>query len=69
MKSNEYADAISDELFDALPKSVLAAIAVSFACRNGDFNDVDNRILKEWMTLHENGIVPQKPLKIRKEKT
>jgi len=61
-KSNEYADAMG-ELYYTIPKSVLAAIAVSFACRDGDFSDVENELLKEWMILFENGIVQQKPRK------
>jgi hypothetical protein len=63
--SNEYADALS-ELYHAIPKSVLAAIAVSFACRDGDFSDAENSILREWMLLYQNGIVPQKPKKSSK---
>jgi len=43
---------------------VLDAIAVSFALRiEGEvWERVPGRIRDEWKTLHENGIVPQKPI-------
>jgi|GEM_PF-2907086 len=59
---------ISSELYRAIPKDVFAAIAVSFACRNCDFSDVENELFKEWMILFENGIVQQKPKKPTKGK-
>ncbi len=64
---NEYAHHLG-ELFEKIPKSVLAAVAVSFAVMLRDEGTDDLRlanakhdILKEWWTLHENGIVPQRP--------
>lgn len=62
-KSNEYA-AVLGSTFDAIPKTVLAAIVISFAMRiEPDLHDseFENFIFKEWQVLHQNGIVPQKP--------
>jgi hypothetical protein len=64
-KSNEYAEVIS-EIYDRIPKAVLAAIAVSFSLilnEGQDFDQVQDTILTEWRILNENGIVPQKPIK------
>lgn len=63
-KHNEYAELLPN--FDKIPKSVLAAIAVSFALRhnNEDLNGVEQDIIREWAILHNNEIVPQKPIKI-----
>lgn len=61
--SNEYARAIRH--YQQIPKSVLAAVAYSFAIREiGEDNSpavFEAAILDEWKTLHENGIVPQSP--------
>jgi hypothetical protein len=60
--SNEYAQSLGD-VFDKTPKAVFAAIAASFATCGGDYlNEAQMRIINEWWTLYENGIVPQKPL-------
>jgi hypothetical protein len=64
-KSNEYAEVIS-EIYDRIPKAVLAAIAVSFSLilnEGQDFDQVQDTILTEWRILNVNGIVPQKPIK------
>jgi hypothetical protein len=50
--------------YEAMPKSVLAMIAYSFAQRltqDGDRDAVMAEIACEWDALHANGIVPQKP--------
>lgn len=67
-KLNEYATLSGDDLFEKAPKSVWAALAVSFASRNAgpdgeslDGVDVRRALLDEWKILHEQGIVPQKP--------
>lgn len=59
---NEYAFAAGPDVFERAPKTVWAALAVSFASNGGDYIDeVRDRIVREWWILHENGIVPQKP--------
>lgn len=57
---NQYSNQLP--YFDAIPKAVLAAIAVSFASSGGDELDhAAQNVAREWVTLHENGIVRQKP--------
>lgn len=59
---NSYAQALG-ELYEKMPKAVLAAIAVSYATHGGDFlEEVKERIMDEWKALHAAGIVPQKPI-------
>lgn len=51
-------------IYDATPKAVLAAIAVSALTTGGDdLDDAKGRLLKEWQALFENGIVEQDPRK------
>ena len=59
-KSNEYAAQIYD--VDA-PKTVFMAIAYSLAMRlAGDNHEQAAELVKaEWHSLHDAGIVPQKP--------
>ena len=58
---NEYAAEVG-EVFDKCPKAVFAAIAVSALTLGGDYLDeARDRVIAEWWTLHDNGIVPQKP--------
>jgi hypothetical protein len=58
--SNEYVAALGVELFGAIPKAVLAAIAVSFATSGGDrLDDAAALVITEWHTLHQAGIIPQ----------
>ena len=57
--TNEYA-AMLGPLFDECPKSVLAACLVSVLTR-GDFRHAALQVAAEWSTLHDNGIVPQRP--------
>ena len=60
---NEYAEAIGAELYDAAPKAVLAAIAVSALTGGGArLAEAPALILAEWTVLHQNGVVPQRPL-------
>lgn len=65
--SNEYADLIDNSLYEKMPKAVLAAIAASFALRmaEDDFSQVQSIMVEEWQALYDNGIVPQKPPKVR----
>jgi hypothetical protein len=59
-KSNDYVGAMGGDVFAAAPKTVLAAVAVSLATLGGDrLSDARELILREWHTLHQNGIVPQ----------
>ena len=63
-KSNEYADAVGLDLFDSIPKSVWAAIAVSSLSDGGDrIAEAAELVLEEWRILNQNGIVPQAPPK------
>lgn len=60
-KGNAYADAIA-RIFDDVPKAVLAAIAVSsLTCGGDELDKALERVAHEWVVLHQNGIVPQKP--------
>jgi hypothetical protein len=59
--TNEYAGFLGN-VYDRTPKAVFAALAVSFAMRSG-LTGTASECLDEWRVLHENGIVPQKPLK------
>jgi hypothetical protein len=67
-KMNNYAEAISPELYEKTPKAVFAAIAASFALllNDEDFDGLDEKLLNEWRTLNQNGIVPQKPIKLKR---
>jgi hypothetical protein len=59
-KPNEYSDQLSPEVFAAVPKHVLAAIAVSALTFGGDYlSQAEGALLEEWRVLHEAGIVPQ----------
>ena len=58
---NEYAAALGD-LFNAAPKTVLAAIAVSFATSGGDHMEVAREAIRaEWNALFVAGVVRQAP--------
>lgn len=58
---NDYARAAGD-LLDDIPKAVWAAIAVSALTCGGDHLDLaQEKVVKEWLALHVNGIVPQAP--------
>ncbi len=66
-QGNEYAYAI--RRYAGIPKAVLGALAVSFAARLWEIDmaeleapDKISRVLvKEWLILYENRIVPQPP--------
>jgi hypothetical protein len=47
--------------FDRIPKAVWAAIAIDLTMADGDAAVARGRIMQTWRTLHDNGIVPQKP--------
>lgn len=56
------------EWFDKCPKAVLFAICQQFAMRVADDFTADaafETMQAEWRALHDNGIVPQKPAKVR----
>ena len=58
---NAYARAIAN--YRAIPKSVFAAVAASFAVRIEETTDPDSiefAIIREWQNLRHNGIVPQR---------
>lgn len=63
--TNEYQKVIDPKLYKQMPKAILAAIAVSLARRlNGEsFDETSNTLYTEWITLNQNGIIPQKPIK------
>jgi hypothetical protein len=60
--TNEYAQTLGD-LYDKVPKAVLAAVVVSLMSCGGDNleDDMPRQLLDEWQCLHECGIVPQRP--------
>lgn len=52
--------------FDRIPKTVLAGIVVSMLSNGGDnlkAKEVSEKIYNEWKLLHENGIIPQRPIR------
>lgn len=57
--TNAYVGALPD-IYDKIPKAVLAAVAVSFAIRldgEGNVKAVQQMIVDEWLALHEAGIL------------
>jgi hypothetical protein len=61
---NDYAQSVPRHLYDAIPKAVWAAIAVSALTVGGDYlEDAETRVRAEWEALYTAGIVPQKPSK------
>jgi hypothetical protein len=62
--TNEY-DRLLEDVFDDIPKAVLAAIAVSGLTCGGDRATVEYVkyiVTTEWQILHNSGIVPQAPV-------
>lgn len=60
MRTNEYTDQLPAGLFDAIPKSVFAAIAISALTSGGDrLSDAGSEIVTEWHMLANAEIVPQ----------
>lgn len=67
-ESNAYIESLDAFVFDIIPKSVWAAIAISALTSGGDrLSEATNAVMREWEALHQNGIVKQKP-KTRKAK-
>ena len=66
-KSNEYANLVDRHLYDRIPKTVIAAIMVSFIIKlEGEEiieKDISGYVLDEWKVLYQNKIVPQLPPK------
>jgi hypothetical protein len=61
-KSNEYAKQFGRR-YGKIPKAVFAAVAFSYASSGGDVQEHGvAKVLEEWRILHDNGIVPQKPI-------
>ena len=62
---NEYELLISEQI----PKSVLAAVLVSeYLNRLGiKPEDLNDAIVTEWSLLHQQGIIPQRPMVRRNE--
>lgn len=59
--TNEYADLLGP-LYAAIPKAVFAAIAISALTTGGNYlENASEEIVREWLTLHRAGIVPQAP--------
>lgn len=61
--TSEYSQAFG-YLYDKTPKAIFAAIAFSLAFRDVEESSPAEAVvacLKEWATLHQNGIVEQKP--------
>lgn len=60
---NEYLGVLGKGAYAAIPKAVFAAIAISVINRDCEDNmdAVHGALIREWWTLHYNGIVPQKP--------
>lgn len=58
--SNAYVQELDPSVYDAVPKAVLAAVAISALTGGGDHLDhATQRIVTEWHTLHQAGVVPQ----------
>lgn len=59
---NIYVQAAGEELINEIPKTVLAAIAISALTFGGDeLQLAAQRLAREWRVLYESGIVPQRP--------
>lgn len=48
-----------------IPKAVFAGVCASFIirCFGENFDDVQSHFIDEWDVLHNNEIIPQKPIK------
>jgi hypothetical protein len=59
---NEYAVAFG-KLYADTPKAVFAAVAFSFAMRLSEDKPKEAiaEFVREWLVLHDQGIVPQRP--------
>jgi hypothetical protein len=67
-KTNSYQNILSREFLEKCPKSVLAAIAVSFVINHQGTDEelAEETLLQEWHLLHKNGTIPQKPFRENK---
>lgn len=65
-KTNEYMKSIDASFYEGCPKSVFAALAVSYIANyvGIPLEDVTKELHKEWGLLNSQGIVPQKPTHI-----
>lgn len=72
MSENKFQKEINPSIYNACPKSVMAAMVVQLLQREyfpseGDWTEDDwlqwlqGTFLREWYSLHINGIVPEKP--------
>lgn len=60
-QGNNYYLQAGRDVFEACPKAVWAAIAISsLTCGGDELEQARERILSEWQALYDNGIVPQK---------
>lgn len=59
--TNEYANLFDAKVYEDTPKSVFAAIAMSFALRlnEDNFERAMSEIITEWQILNMTGLVPQ----------
>lgn len=66
-KDNQYMKNIDPAFYVDCPKAVFAAIAASYALNyiGSSFENLTAELHNEWATLHRNGIVDQKPPKIK----
>jgi hypothetical protein len=60
-KVNGYAYHCGMAFFDAIPKAVWAALAVSYASNGGELEGTNTarKLVTEWRILNKNKIVPQ----------
>ncbi len=61
---NEYVDVLPGTFYADIPKAVWAAMFISYLrnLHNVEKTDLLVEIMREWYALHDNGIVPQKPM-------
>lgn len=69
-QTNQYQRLLSARFYEACPKAVFAALAVSPIFNGGlpeistsepTPAEIEQALLEEWGRLHEQGIVPQRP--------
>lgn len=67
-KVGEYVQQMDLSDYEKIPKSVFAALAISFGClvcgdTSPEPETIKKILLSEWWILYEGGHVPQKPYK------
>ena len=64
---NDYQKLIDSSLYQKTPKAVFAAIVVSLFLNHQNVNaeKVNEIFIAEWETLHKQGLIPQKPPKLK----